>query len=142
MTSNQDLKYKLDDQIGFILRRANQRHTGIFSDLMPDELTPTRFAALVRLLECGTLSQNQLGRLTAMDVATIKGVVDRLRERGLVESIRDRNDARRQSISLTERGRMAVLAAIPRATEVTEKTVSGLSETERDTLMALLAKIT
>ena len=42
------------------------------------EVTTTQFAALAKLAEQGPLSQNQLGRATAMDAATIKGVVGRL----------------------------------------------------------------
>ena len=76
--------YVLDDQIGYLLRLANQRHTLIFQEQAVLELTPTQFSAMVRLLDEGECSQNELGRRTAMDVATVKGVVDRLRAKGLV----------------------------------------------------------
>ena len=134
--------YKLEEQIGHILRKASQRHTGIFSELMPDNLTPTRFAALAKLLESGPLSQNELGRLTAMDIATIKGVVDRLRQRDLVVSNKDPNDARRQLISLTPSGLEAIHLAIPKAIEVTGQTVSALTTEEEEQLVTLLKKIT
>ena len=70
-------QYSLKAQVGFNLRRANQRHVAIFARHV-DGLTPTQFAALAKLHELGSLSQNKLGRLTAMDSATIKGVVERL----------------------------------------------------------------
>ncbi len=142
MTAKPTEHYKLEDQIGHILRKANQRHTGIFSNLMPAELTPTRFAAMAKLLECGSLSQNELGRLTAMDIATIKGVVDRLRQRGLVESSKDPNDARRQLITLTAQGKTVMEAALPEAVAVTEQTISALSDDEAAQLIRLLQKIT
>ena len=42
--------YLLDEQIGFRLRRAHQRATVIFNDLMADfDVTPTQFAALAKL---------------------------------------------------------------------------------------------
>ena len=63
--------YRLEDQVGFLLRRANQRHTAIFAEGMPYGLTPPPFAALVKLGDEQGCSQNRLGRLTAMDVATI-----------------------------------------------------------------------
>src|SRR5262249_1640747 len=66
--------YILDEQIGFILRQVWQRHTTIFAREIGINLTPTQWAALSKLAETGPCSQNQLGRLTAMDVATIKGV--------------------------------------------------------------------
>ena len=68
----------LDDQVGFVLRQAQQRHTTIFAAEMIEGLTPTQWAALAKLREVGACSQNHLGRLTAMDAATIKGVIDRL----------------------------------------------------------------
>src|SRR5579871_5825769 len=71
-------RYLLENQAGFILRQVNQRHSGIFSRLMGNDLTPTQWAALAKLKEIGPCSQNLLGRLTAMDAATIKGVIDRL----------------------------------------------------------------
>ena len=77
--------YILERQVGFVMRRAVQRHIAIFSALIP-EMTPTQFAALAKLSELGQASQNELGRLTSMDVATIKGVVDRLRARELIRS--------------------------------------------------------
>lgn len=78
--------YVLDEQVGFILRQVWQRHSSIFSRDIGTNLTPTQWAALSKLAETGPCSQNQLGRLTAMDVATIKGVIDRLTARGLTET--------------------------------------------------------
>src|SRR6201987_1791056 len=87
--------YILDEQIGFILRQVWQRHATIFARDIGINLTPTQWAALAKLTETGACSQNQLGRLTAMDVATIKGVIDRLTARGLTETRPDPADGRR-----------------------------------------------
>ena len=133
--------YILEDQIGHVLRKVSQRHTSIFSTVMPTELTPTRFAAMAKLWELGPLSQNELGRLTAMDIATIKGVVDRLRVRNLVESKRDPNDARRQLIKLTSKGEEVIKKAIPDALEVTRLTVDALTQAETKQLLKLLLKL-
>ena len=87
--------YILDDQIGYLLRLANQRHSVIFQNLMTHGLTPTQFATLIRVAEAGKVSQNQLGRTAAMDIATIKGVVDRLKAKGFLETSPDPQDRRR-----------------------------------------------
>lgn len=133
--------YRLTDQIGHILRRASQRHSQIFASMMQSGLTPTRFAALVMLLERGGLSQNVLGRLTAMDIATIKGVVDRLREKGLVSVKLDPNDARRNLIELTTAGKAVLADAIPAGLDISRETLAPLNATERQQLIEMLQKI-
>ncbi len=42
-------QYVLDDQVGFLLRVAMQRHTSIFMSQMTARLTQTQFAALAKL---------------------------------------------------------------------------------------------
>lgn len=134
-------EYRLDDQIGFLLRRAHQRHTTIFSDRMPDDLTPTQFSALARLRERGSLSQNLLGREIAVDAATIKGVVDRLTSRGLVEVAQDPRDGRRLTVSLTKDGVVVVNRAIEHAAEVSEATLEPIERSNRSVLLTLLRQL-
>lgn len=136
-----DTTYKLDAQIGFILRQASQRHTTIFANRIPEGLTPAQFSALAKLYEKGAISQNELGRQTAMDVATIKGVVDRLADRGLVGTKRDSGDRRRLQVALTDVGKALIEKAIPCAVEITEETLGPLNNEERDTILQLLRKL-
>jgi MarR family transcriptional regulator, lower aerobic nicotinate degradation pathway regulator len=133
--------YLLDAQVGYVLRQANQRHTTIFASLMTDGLTPTQWAALAKLREIGPSSQNLLGRLTAMDAATIKGVIDRLTRRGFTQTKPDPADKRRLLVALTERGTALYDRAKPIAEHITAKTLEPLTERERAGILALLAKI-
>jgi DNA-binding MarR family transcriptional regulator len=133
--------YVLDNQIGFILRQVSQRHSLIFAELIGDDLTPTQWATLAKLAEIGPTSQNLLGRLTAMDAATIKGVVVRLLKRKLVETRSDPGDARRLVVQLTPAGEALVARLLPHALNITEVTLASLSSEERATLSALLAKL-
>src|SRR5579862_647117 len=107
--------YILDEQIGFILRQVSQRHATIFAREIGINLTPTQWAALSKLAETGPCSQNQLGRLTSMDVATIKGVIDRLTARGLTETSPDPDDGRRLLVSLSRAGQQLAEKAAPNA---------------------------
>ena len=136
----EDRPYSLDAQIGFVLRRVNQRHLSIFSEGIP-ALTTTQFAALARLAEHGQMSQNQLGRETAMDAATIKGVVDRLRRQGLVESAPDAEDKRRLQVRLSPAGAVQFEATWRQALAVTDRTLAPLNAEERKQLMALLLRL-
>jgi DNA-binding MarR family transcriptional regulator len=134
-------QYLLDEQVGFLLRQASQRHTAIFAARILEELTPTQWAALARLNERGPCSQNLLGRLTAMDAATIKGVVERLVVRGLAEAHADPQDQRRLTILLTDAGHQVVERASPAALAITEETLAPLSAGERRTIVRLLGKV-
>ena len=133
--------YILDEQIGFILRMVSQRHAAIFARDIGTNLTPTQWAALSKLAEAGPCSQNQLGRLTAMDVATIKGVIDRLSARGLTETSPDPDDGRRLLVSLTRAGQQLAEKLAPNAIAITRETLAPLDAKEREVLMALLNKL-
>ncbi len=133
--------YKLEDQIGFIIRKAIQKHTAIFTKYMNEQLTPTQWAALVKVSELKSVSQNQLGRDTAMDVATIKGVVDRLLKRGLVTTKSDPGDSRKNLIEMTEAGKHTIKTNLPAANTITNETLSKLTYGERQILIELLRKL-
>jgi DNA-binding MarR family transcriptional regulator len=133
--------YRLEEQVGYILRQASQRHAAIFAARIPEQLTTTQFATLVRLQEVGPCSQNQLGRLTAMDGATIKGVTDRLIQRGFVEAKVDPEDGRRRMLALTPAGLDVVARAIPAGLEISAETLEPLSAEEREQFMKLLKKL-
>ncbi len=141
MEQGEEPEYRLHEQVGFILRQVSQRHASIFSSLMVHDLTPTQFAAIATLHERETVSQNQLGRLTAMDAATIKGVVDRLAKRGITQLEPDPHDRRRLLVTLTDEGKRIAAEAIPKARQITEQTLSPLSGEEQAQLLALLRRM-
>ena len=134
-------QYVLDDQVGFLMRVAMQRHTAIFMSRMIEQLTQTQFAALAKLYEVGPCSQNHLGRLIYLDAATIKGVVDRLSARGFVTALNDQKDKRRRAVALTERGKIATENAITVAAKITAETLAPLSEDEQHAVTRLLKKL-
>ena len=133
---------RVETQIGHLLRRAHQRATSIFQDTLDDpSLTPTQFAALMRLADDGPLSQNQLGRLAAMDPATAQGVARRLEERGLVTRGPDERDRRRSVLSVTPEGRALAERLVDSARAVSRETLAPLTPEERAILARLLEKI-
>jgi DNA-binding MarR family transcriptional regulator len=135
-----DESYRLQEQVGFILRRASQRHIAIFARHIGD-LTPPQFAALAKLAEIGEASQNQLGALVAMDAATIKGVIDRLKVRGLVVLSEHKEDRRRLVVSLSGDGRALIEKLLPLAERITVETLAPLNARETATFLKLLAKL-
>jgi DNA-binding MarR family transcriptional regulator len=134
-------RYVMEDQVGFLMRVAMQRHTSIFTSRMVGDLTQTQFAALAKLAEVGTCSQNHLGRLIYLDAATIKGVVDRLRIRRLVTLDGDPTDRRRSMISLTRAGRRVAEKAVAVAHRITAETLIPLKRPEQRQVDRLLKKL-
>ena len=132
--------YVLEEQVGFMLRQVNQRHAALFAERMVD-MTPTQWAVLSKLAEMGSVSQNLLGRMTAMDIATIKGVVDRLMKRGLIASRADETDARRRLLALTDKGVRLVGANFAMAHVISQETLAPLAEHECDVFLTLLQKL-
>jgi DNA-binding MarR family transcriptional regulator len=134
--------YRLEEQVGHLLRRAHQRHTAIFQEGMGElQLTPTQFAALAKVHDLGQVSQNQLGRLTAMDPATIQGVIQRLEARKLIEREPDPNDRRCTILRLTDKGKLLAADAIAHALSITQATLAPLTATDRQAFLALLRKL-
>ena len=133
--------YRLDEQVGFLLRRATQRHVAIFAAHIGEDITPTQWATLAKLHELGPTSQNLLGRNTAMDGATIKGVVDRLTTRGLIETRADPEDGRRRVVSLTDAGRRLVERSLAEAEAATDETLAPLTPAEQVQRLGLLRKL-
>lgn len=48
--------YNLDEQVGYLLRLANQRHASLFQKHTIENLTPTQFSALMRISQHGQVS--------------------------------------------------------------------------------------
>lgn len=134
--------YVLDQQVGHLLRRANQRHTALFARRFAAfDLTPLQFAVLMKLREAGPLSQNLLGRQTAMDPNTVQGVILRLLRRRLVTRSGSADDKRRKVLALTAEGEALALRLIDEGRAITEETLAPLSTTQRRQLLALLARL-
>jgi MarR family transcriptional regulator, lower aerobic nicotinate degradation pathway regulator len=123
--------YHLDQQIGFRLRLAMQRHTDIFFKNMVFGLTQPQFAALARLYTTGACSQNHLGRSIGLDSASIVGVVSRLKARKLISVSKDKEDRRR----------IIIAKAIQKGALANELTLAPLTNEQRKTLIALLGQI-
>lgn len=134
--------FSVEDHIGFLLRRAHQRHVALFTaGLAHAELTPTQFTALLKTVQLGRITQNHLGRQAAMDPATIQGVVQRLTARGLVQRSSDPMDRRTAVLEATEAGVALIHEVVACAHQAHEAALSPLTPEERVQLVALLRKM-
>ena len=135
-------EFLVEDHIGFLLRRAHQRHVSLFLEIAGHHgLTPTQFAALFKAVELGKVTQNLLGRLTAMDPATIQGVVRRLTSRGLLCRTVDPMDRRTAVLAPTEEGIALIARTVSCAQRSHDAALAPLDAPEQTQLMALLRKL-
>lgn len=135
-------EFILDEQVGHLLRRAHQRTSASFSVALSSAgLTPAQFFAMARLRERGELSQNLLGRMSAMDPATIQGVIKRLSERGNIERLPDPNDRRRMILRLTPQGKKLIDSLLGAVEAATTQVLSPLSAEEQRDLRDYLQRI-
>jgi DNA-binding MarR family transcriptional regulator len=140
--STPDDVYDFHDQIGHLLRRAYQRHVAIFQEAIPDsQLTAAQFVALSAVKERKGCSLNDIVKATAIDQATIRGVVERLKARALVEVSPDPSDGRKLIVSATAQGEKLIDETVPFAKDVTQRTYGGLNPGERVALQYLLRKM-
>ncbi len=134
--------YVLEKQVGHLLRRAHQRASAIFAELIgEDHLTPLQYAVLVKVRDLGSVTQNRLGRLTAMDRATIKGVVERLHGRDLIAREPDPANRRRIVWRLTAAGETMVTRTVPRGGRISERTLEPLSPEEQWVFLSFLERL-
>jgi DNA-binding MarR family transcriptional regulator len=124
------------------VRRAHQRATLKFNEVMAGEdLTPTQFAALATVLRHGELSQNQLGRLTAMDPSTVSLVVRKLLRSRLIRRRASVTDQRLTLIALTEEGIHFTLDRLARSVAVGRRLLAPLQPDEQRVFLELLRRI-
>lgn len=135
-------EYDFSKQVGHLLRKVYQRHLAIFQQHSCDrQLTAVQFAVLCALRDNGPNSQSELGRITAIDHATIRGIFERLKARGLIELSATEQDRRKVIASLTQDGRATLDAMVPHALQITELTMGDLNPAERVAMLFLLQKI-
>lgn len=134
--------YDFSEQVGHLLRKAYQRHLAIFQQHSCDpQLTAVQFVTLCALREHGACSQTELVKATAVDQATIRGIINRLKSRDLIALAPDADDRRKVITSITKKGEELLEEMIPRAMQITELTLNGLNPAERIAILFLLGKL-
>lgn len=124
---------------GHLFRRCLQLHNTLFAAEI--DVTPPQFAALRALEEVGEADQATLAEIIAYDRVTIGGLVDRLESKGLVSRRTGKHDRRTKQVRLTDEGRSQLKKIRARIPHINERLLSTLSVRERETLLALLAKV-
>ncbi|MCS2608105.1 MarR family winged helix-turn-helix transcriptional regulator [Halomonas dongshanensis] len=134
--------YDFSEQVGHLLRKAYQRHIAIFQRHATDkQLTAIQFVALCTVMERGPSSLTDIVNATAIDPATIRGVIKRLKAREWVRLSTDPRDQRKVMVVITEAGEALIEEMVPEAKRISDDTMANLNPAERVALMHLLEKM-
>ncbi len=134
--------YEFSEQVGHLLRRAYQRHTAIFQRHSCDkQLTAIQFVTLCTLVERGPSSLTDIVQATAIDPATVRGVIKRLKARDWIALSTCAQDQRKVIVTITPEGEGLVDEMVPAAQRISDLTMENLNPAERVALLHLLAKM-
>jgi DNA-binding MarR family transcriptional regulator len=140
--SGQPENYHFTEQVGHLLRKVYQRHVAIFQQNVGDsQLTAVQFITLCAVRDMGPSSLTELVQVTAVDQATIRGIVERLKARDLITVTPDPVDRRKVVVGLTDAGGALLAETVPQASKITELTFGTLNPAERIALIFLLNKM-
>ncbi|WP_413811273.1 MarR family winged helix-turn-helix transcriptional regulator [Streptomyces sp. OE57] len=99
------------------------------------------YAVLASLEEYGPGSQATLSRRTGIYRSDMVGVLNELAERGLVERAPDPDDRRRNTITISPRGRRRLRRLDKVLDELHDELLAPLSPAERDQFARLLTRL-
>jgi DNA-binding MarR family transcriptional regulator len=139
--SGDELLLRLDSTPGYLLRRAQKVHTGLWIEQFANELTGPQHAVLTSLAPHRALDQRAVGERASLDRSTVTDVVARLERDGWVSRARDPDDGRRNLVSLTRAARVALRHTTPKVLEVQRRLLLPLAEHDRVDLVEDLAAV-
>lgn len=135
-------EYVFSEQVGHLLRRAYQRHVAIFQQTISDShLTAAQFVVLCAVRQFGSCSLSEIVKVTAIDQATMRGIISRLKTRKVIKLSHDEHDRRKVMVSLTAAGASILDETVPAAFAVSEATFGNLNPAERVAIVYLLRKM-
>ncbi len=105
------------------------------------EVCLSDFAVMEMLLHKGPQPVNEIGRRIELTSGAITTAVDRLESRGLVTREAHESDRRARIVRLTARGEEEAAKVFAGHKTAMDSAASGLSKTERATLIQLLKKL-
>ncbi len=127
---------------GHLIRRAQQIAVSMFSEeFRCFGITPVQYALLYALREHPRIEQISLANLVAFDRSNTGDVIARLEEKGLVRRVAGDADRRTKLVHLTQEGQRMLEIVQPAVDASQSRILAALDPDERETFMALLAKL-
>lgn len=126
---------------GHLIRRAQQVHNHLWASTVSAEVTSTQFAVLSAIEAKPSIDQNTLSREASLDTSTTADVVNRLHDRGYVVRSRDREDRRRNLLTLSEDGERLFAEISVAAARMSDLLVECLTAEDRRRLIGILTQV-
>jgi DNA-binding MarR family transcriptional regulator len=139
MSSTED---RLDDLLGYHLRRGQLRAFGAFAELLaPSGLTPMLYGVLATVAARPGDGQRDIAAALGADPSTMVRLIDQLEGRGLLRRVTHTTDRRTSVPTLTAEGRALLEHATPLVHASEERFAAALSAAERAQLLRLLRRL-
>src|SRR5262245_31291297 len=133
---------RVANQPTWLLGRANARSQSLLAEAFArEEMRGYHFRVLAALEEYGPASQANLSRTTGIDTSDVVAAVNHLASAGYVRRQPDDVDRRRNVVSITKSGLVAVDRVGGVVDRVQDAVMAPLSDNERKTLLRLLIKL-
>ena len=132
----------LPSLLGYQLRLAQRAVFSDFADALGElDVSPGLFGMLVVIEATPGLKQSQLAKAAHLDRSSLVPALDKLEARGLVMRRASEHDRRVNGLWLTEPGTALLKTLKQRVARHEQRLAHRLSRSERNQLIALLARI-
>jgi DNA-binding MarR family transcriptional regulator len=140
-TSGSDVEPEPQRHIGYLIRRAQQRHVAVWARLVSSEISSVQYSILAVLDQRGEASQRELCDDVDLDRSTVADLVSRMEKHGLIQRRRDPRDSRRNTVTLTEHGLAERRRLAPLVEQVQAELTSPLDAEDADSLRRFLRRL-
>lgn len=104
-------------------------------------VTAVQAKVLAHMNNLDSINAGELGRMTALDSATLTGVLDRLEKMALISRTPTPEDRRVMSIRLSKQGKTLAGTLLERMPQANETFLASLTDAESSTLRQLLKQL-
>jgi DNA-binding MarR family transcriptional regulator len=132
----------LEDTLSYLLRSVGMKYRHYaYNVLGKDRWGVSQDLAIYHIAQNKKLSQKDLADKLNITPASVSVIVHRMESEGLLIRVPDEKDGRQFNLLLTEKGQSLVSEVRSSWSEIQEEITSGLSESEKATLLSLLHKV-
>lgn len=136
--------YEHNKSLGYLTGLANRLFSNILATRFHEsdiDMTAEQWGVIIVLLNCGVLTQAQLGERLYLEKSSVSRLTDRLEKHGWVTRTKNPKDSRQKLVAPTPKVKEIAEHCASIARGVLEEAQEGMTEEERIMCRALLAKL-